>query len=86
MRYPTYMTKTSVYLPEQLKHELGLVARRRGRSEAELIREAIARLVAEEGQERPRPEPGLFTSDDPGLAGRVDEVLAGGFGADGVTW
>jgi hypothetical protein len=80
------MTKTSVYLPEQLKHELALLARRLGRSEAELIREAIARLVAEEGQERPRPQPGLFTSNDPQLADRVDEVLAGGFGADGVTW
>ncbi len=80
------MTKTSVYLPEQLKRELALVARRRGRSEAELIREAIARLVEEEGQDRPRPRPGLFTSNDPGLAERVDEVLAGGFGADGVTW
>jgi predicted DNA-binding protein len=51
------MTKTSVYLPEQLKHELALAAHRLGRSEAELIREAIARLVAEEGQERPRPRP-----------------------------
>lgn len=80
------MTKTSVYLPEQLKRDLALVARRRGRSEAELIREAIARLVAEEGQDRPRPKPGLFTSNDPHLAERVDKVLAEGFGADGVSW
>jgi predicted transcriptional regulator len=80
------MTKTSVYLPEDLKHELTLVARRRGRSEAELIREAIARLVAEEGQDRPRPKAGLFTSNDPALADRVDEVLAEGFGSDGVSW
>ena len=80
------MTKTSVYLPEELKHGLTLVARRRGRSEAELIREAIARLVAEEGQDRPRPKAGLFTSGDPHLAERVDEVLAEGFGADGVDW
>jgi Arc/MetJ-type ribon-helix-helix transcriptional regulator len=80
------MTKTSVYLPDQLKHDLALVARRRGRSEAELIREAIARLVAEEEHERPRPRPGLFASGDPTLAERVDEALAGGFGADGVSW
>jgi predicted transcriptional regulator len=80
------MTKTSVYLPDQLKHELSAVARRRGRSEAELIREAITRLVAEEGQDRPRPKPGLFASNDPHLAERVDEVLAEGFGADGVSW
>ena len=80
------MTKTSVYLPEQLKHDLALAARRRGRSEAELIREAIARLVAEDEQDRPRPRPGLFASGDPALAEKVDEVLAGGFGADGVNW
>jgi hypothetical protein len=80
------MTKTSVYLPEDLKRGLTLAARRRGQSEAELIREAIARLVAQEGQDRPRPRPGLFTSNDPTLAERVDEVLTEGFGTDGVDW
>jgi predicted DNA-binding protein len=34
------MKKTTVYLPEDLKSALGRVAAQKGRSEAELIREA----------------------------------------------
>jgi precorrin-2/cobalt-factor-2 C20-methyltransferase len=40
--------KTSVYLPEPLKARLALVARRTGRSEAQLLRLAVERLVAAE--------------------------------------
>jgi precorrin-2/cobalt-factor-2 C20-methyltransferase len=43
--YPTSVRKTSVYLPDALKGELGELADRTGRSEAELIRLAIERLV-----------------------------------------
>jgi precorrin-2/cobalt-factor-2 C20-methyltransferase len=43
--YPTSVRKTSVYLPDALKGELGTLADRTGRSEAELIRLAIERLV-----------------------------------------
>jgi precorrin-2/cobalt-factor-2 C20-methyltransferase len=39
------MKKSSVYLPDALKAELADLARRWGRSEAELIRDAIERLV-----------------------------------------
>lgn len=39
------MLKTSVYLPEGLKDELAALARRSGRSEAELVRLAVERLV-----------------------------------------
>lgn len=42
------MRKTSVYLPEALKDRLGDVARRTGRSEAQLLRLAVERLVAAE--------------------------------------
>jgi precorrin-2/cobalt-factor-2 C20-methyltransferase len=38
--------KTSVYLPEPLKARLALLARRTGRSEAQLVRLAVERLVA----------------------------------------
>jgi plasmid stability protein len=69
------MKKTTVYLPEDLKSALGRVAAQRGRSEAELIREAIKELV--EGSEPPRPRLPLFSSDDPTLAERVDEELRG---------
>jgi precorrin-2/cobalt-factor-2 C20-methyltransferase len=40
--------KTSVYLPEPLKERLALLARRTGRSEAQLLRLAVERLVAAE--------------------------------------
>jgi precorrin-2/cobalt-factor-2 C20-methyltransferase len=43
--YPTRVRKTSVYLPDPLKAELAALSARSGRSEAELIRVAIERLV-----------------------------------------
>jgi len=43
--YPTSVRKTSVYLPEALKDELAELARRWQRSEAELLRLAVERLV-----------------------------------------
>ena len=42
------MKKTSVYLPEALKERLALLSRRTGRSEAQLLRTAVERLVADE--------------------------------------
>jgi Arc/MetJ-type ribon-helix-helix transcriptional regulator len=69
------MKKTTVYLPEDLKSVLGRIAREKGRSEAELIREAIRDLV--ENTEPPRPRLPLFSSGDPTLAERIDEELAG---------
>jgi len=38
--------KSSIYLPEQLKRELSELAARSGRAEADLIRQAIERLLA----------------------------------------
>lgn len=40
------MHKSSIYLPDELKRELGDLATRTGRSEADLIRHAIERLLA----------------------------------------
>jgi precorrin-2/cobalt-factor-2 C20-methyltransferase len=54
------MRKTSVYLPEQLKDRLALLARRTGRSEAQLLRTAVERLVGDEPSGRhpvAQPEP-----------------------------
>jgi len=47
------MEKTTLYLPSELQASLRAAARRTGRSQAQLIREAIETYVA--GQERPRP-------------------------------
>jgi hypothetical protein len=69
------MKKTTVYLTEDLKSALGRIAVQRGRSEAELIREAVRELVRD--SEPPRPRLPLFSSGDLTLAERVDEELAG---------
>lgn len=69
------MTKTTVYLPDELKLELNRIASASGRSEAELIREAIRSLVDKAA--RPKPRGALFASGDPGLSERTQEALAG---------
>lgn len=40
------MHKSSIYLPDELKRELGELSTRAGRSEADLIRQAIERLLS----------------------------------------
>jgi Arc/MetJ-type ribon-helix-helix transcriptional regulator len=69
------VVKTTIYLPEAMKKELGRLARQRGQSEAELIRVAVERML--ESDASPRPALPLFRSDDPSLAERVGELLAG---------
>lgn len=69
------MDKTTVYLPRETKRALSRMAKDQGRSEAELIRAAVGKLVAE--GDRPRPTLPLFRGDDPTLAEHVDEALAG---------
>jgi hypothetical protein len=67
------MERTTVYLTSAMRVALKETARRRRVSEAELIREGIARVTA--GEPRPRPQIPLFASGDPTLAERVDELL-----------
>ncbi len=62
--------KTTIYLPDELKRAVEREARRRGESEAEVIRRAIAAAVA-----RPRPRGGLIEAEP--FAHRTDELLAG---------
>lgn len=69
------MEKTTVYVPSEVKRALGLLARARGTSEAELIREALRRIVAETPP--PRPRLPLIQSGKPMLAERLDEALEG---------
>jgi len=68
------MVKTSIYLPDELKTSLEETARREQRSEAELIREAIRRLV-EAAPPRPRIPLVAEGLGDPTAAERVDELL-----------
>jgi hypothetical protein len=69
------MTKTTVYLPPELKRALTRLARQRRCSEAELLREAVARLAGE--TEAPVPRLPLFRSNGPSIAGDVDRALEG---------
>lgn len=67
------MDKTTVYLPVELKTALRRIARERGVSEAEVIRDSIRRAVA---SDRPGPRPGLYASGAP-LAREADAHLRG---------
>ena len=69
------MDKTTVYLPSELKQALAATAKRRGVSEAELIREGVALITAVE--KPPKPRLPLFSSGQPGIAEHVDELLKG---------
>jgi Arc/MetJ-type ribon-helix-helix transcriptional regulator len=73
------MRKTTVYLPDELKTRLERVASEQNRSEADVIRTALAEYT---GRERPRPKVPLFRSLGEPIAHRVDEILADGFGRD----
>jgi transposase InsO family protein len=77
------MTRTTVYLTQDAKRRLALTARRRHRSEAELIRDAIDRLLAEEPA-RPKPNPPVIDGNMP-FTDHVDDYLsASGFRHQGM--
>jgi hypothetical protein len=67
------MEKTTVYLSAELKAAIKRTARRRGVSEAEVIRESIQGAV---GHARTRPHGGLYASGAP-IAREADDHLAG---------
>jgi hypothetical protein len=71
------MKKTTVYLPDDLGRALKRTAVATGRSEADLIRAGVESIVASEA---PEPRGPLFSHGN--IAGRVDELLAEGFGED----
>jgi predicted transcriptional regulator len=62
--------KTTIYLPDDLKAGVEREAKRRGCSEAEVIRAAVASALS-----RPRPRAALIDGEP--VAERVDELLAG---------
>jgi hypothetical protein len=74
--------RTTVYLEDVQKRELEAIATRTARTEADLIREGVDRVI-EERQLRRRKPRALFALDDPVLDDpeRVVEALDG-FGED----
>lgn len=75
--------KTTLYLPDELKSRLKYRALRTRRSEADIIREALAKDLAEDAP-RPRPSWGIGRSGDPTIGDRIDEILAEEFGAEAI--
>jgi len=61
--------KSSIYLPDGLKRDLGELAARTGRSEADLIRHAIERLLTVSGQAEPSTPPTTVSHPKPALVG-----------------
>lgn len=64
------MTKTTVYLPDDLKAGIEREARRQGLSEAEVIRRAITAAIT-----APRPTPAILDGDP--FADHADQLLDG---------
>lgn len=62
--------KTTIYLPDDLKVAVEREARRRGLSEAEVIRQAISGAVR-----HPRPRPGIIDGEP--IAAHDEESLTG---------
>ena len=74
--------RTTIYLPGELKARLELAARIQGRTESDVICEALERALGEQPVPRPRLPLAEPTSQTTNLAEQVDELLEGGFGLE----
>lgn len=75
------MVRTTIYLPEELKRELEARARPEGRSEADIIRDSLARTL--HGSDRTIKDLrfGMFASGHTDTSTRTDDVVTeSGFG------
>jgi len=68
------MKRTTVYLPEKTDLLLKRLARKTGRSQAQIIREAIANYIGNENQALP-PSVGMGASGRNDLSERDEELL-----------
>ena len=64
------MQKTTVYLTDEIHRSLKNFARRTGRSEAELVREALSSFLAQQSRPQPRS---IGATADGRLAARDSE-------------
>ncbi len=72
--------RTTIYLPDELKARLEAAARVQGRTEADVIREALAQALESQPAPRPRLPLTAPTGEATNWAERVDELLDEGFG------
>ncbi len=70
--------RTTIYLPDGLKATLARAAEEEGRTEADLVREGVERLLQ---ARQPEPRLPLFSSGKPRLAENAEELVTG-FGED----
>jgi predicted transcriptional regulator len=68
------MVKTSVYLDDELKHDLERVVELTGRSQADLIRDGISQIIQDHLSKRPRMKARFH---DASIAGRTEELMEG---------
>lgn len=75
------MKRTTVYLPDELKQAIEERARRDGRSEADLIREALTKSYLPPRKTAKDMSFGLFSSGHTDTSERIEELLGElGFG------
>ena len=74
------MRKTSVYLDERLALRLATLARSEGRSQAEILREAVETYEPRRPQDRSFALTGAGRGDGSSIADVPDEDLLKGFG------
>jgi hypothetical protein len=72
--------RTTLYLPDDLKAQLEATARAEGRTEADVVREALADALRLRKPRRPRLPLTGPTGQTTNWAERVDELLGDGFG------
>jgi len=75
------MKKTSVYLDDVDLERLHRLVRREGRTQAEIIREAIAAYEAQHLPDRAFAVAGSFEGDGTSVADMPEEELLRGFGS-----
>ncbi len=78
--YTHVMRKTSVYLDEDQAERLARLAREEGRSQAEVLREAVASYQPKPSQDRNFALAGSGLGDGSSIADLREEDLLQGFG------
>jgi hypothetical protein len=78
--YTDGMRKTSVYLDEDQAERLARLAREEGRSQAEILREAVANYQPKPSQDRSFALAGSGDGDGSSIADIPEEDLLQGFG------
>lgn len=72
--------KTTIYLPDTLKHDIERAARSRRRPEADIIREALTDAMEKMAYPEPKIPLVPYGLGAPDIAERAEELLDEGFG------